>query len=807
MRWFRCGIGNRILTGLTSCFFLVTASQQTLDSAPKPQTVANRLTGEISASRHVTLKDNQPPPAHAEDDAGEVSGSLPMQQMALVLKMTGAQQAALNQLLSEQQTRSSSNYHKWLTPEEYADRFGVSQNDAQKIRAWLEREGFSSVEVARSRSHVYFDGTADLVKAAFLTSIHHYQKDGVTHYANSSAPFVPSELDGMVAEIRGLNDFHPKARAVRSRKAGDVNAAPHFTSSISGSHFIAPQDFAIIYNVTSLYNAGIDGTGQKIAIAGQTDIATSDIDAFRAAAGLPAHDPQVVLYGTDPGTSTSDLGEADLDIEWAGAVARNATIVYVNSTDVFNSAIHTIDDNLAPVLSITYGSCEANMSASEVNTFTTAFQQANSQGITVIAASGDFGATDCDEPANSKQIVTSAAKGLAIDVPSDIPFVTAMGGTEFSEGTATYWNATNNSSNGSVISYIPEAAWNDTSATNGIAATGGGVSLLFTKPAWQTGENVPNDGFRDTPDVSLAASPDHDGFLMCSGGDCVTGFRNTDTTLDVVGGTSVGAPSFAGIIALLNQHTGTIQGNINLILYPLAAATTNVFHDITTGGNKVPCTLGSTDCPTGGTIGYSAGVGYDQATGLGTVDAANLVNEWTTVSANTGNTISPDFTFTLSPASLTLTRGTPATTTASVSPLNAFFGTVTFTCQVPNSLSNTTCAVNSSVVGSGSAIVTLTAAVQSGILRLPGFRVDGNFMAWAIVFAALLLAAYVVSSKRSLRRFGRMSLAGVLAFGAIALVGCGNGDSSSSSEQNGTVTLIAASGATQHTSTISVTIN
>lgn len=801
----RC-LGNRILIGLTS-FALVAASQRVLDSEPKPQTVADRLKGAISNSRRVELKNNQSPLAHSEDDTGEVSGSLPMQMM-LALKMTNAQQTALNQLLLEQQTRSSANYHKWLTPEEYANNFGVSQDDAQKIQAWLEGEGFTSVVVAKSRARVYFNGTAAQVKSTFQTPIHYYQKDGVTHYANASAPFIPNELNGIVTSIRGLNDFHPKPRVLHSRAPAVANVSPHFTSSISGDHYMAPGDFATIYDVQALYNAGIDGTGQKIIIPGQTDIVTSDIDAFRAASGLAANDPQVVLYGTDPGVSSSDLSEADLDIEWAGAVARNATIIYVNSTDVFTSAIYAIDNNFAPVLSITYGSCEASISASEINTWTTAFEQANAQGMTVLAASGDFGAADCDEPTNPNTIVASATQGLAIDAPGSIPFVTAVGGTEFSEGNGTYWSATNNTNGGSALSYIPETAWNDTNSTNGIAATGGGVSILFTKPTWQTGENVPNDGFRDTPDVSLAASPNHDGYLICSGGNCVNGFRYTDNTLNVVGGTSVDAPTFAGIIALLNQYSGTIQGNINLVLYPLAAATTNVFHDVTTGNNMVPCTEGSTDCPAGGTIGYSAGPGYDQCTGWGSVDATNLVHEWSSVTPNTGNTVTPDFALTLSSTSLTVTRGSSAATTATISPLNAFYGTVTFTCQVSSSLSNTTCTANGSVVGQGNTIVSVAAASQSGILGFRGFKGTTTYGAWAMALAALLLAAYLGSSKRSLSGFVRIGLTGVLALGAVVLVGCGSGNSSSTpAEQTGTLTIVATSGSIQHTSTLPVTVD
>jgi subtilase family serine protease len=778
--------------------------RQVLHAENKVPPVKNRVKGEISTSRRFAVKENESPLARTGQDAGDVGESFMLRGITFVFKMTDAQQAALNQLLLDQQTRSSPDYHKWLTPEQYAARFGASQDDAQKVKTWLEREGFTFVQTARSRARISFDGSAERVNRVFLTPIHRYQIGGQMHYANVSAPFLPSQLQELVSAVRGLNDFHPKARAVRSRQAG-TNTTAHFTSSISGAHFLAPEDFAVIYNVRSLYNAGIDGTGQKIAIAGQTDIDLKDIDAFRSAAGLPANEPLVVLYGADPGTNTNDLGEADLDIEWAGAVARNATIVYANSTDVFNSAIHAIDDNLAPVLSLTYGTCEANVSAAEMSTLTAAFQQANAQGITVIAASGDFGAADCDEPTDSKQVVASATHGLSIDVPSDIPYVTALGGSTLTEGTGTYWNTINDANGGSALSYIPETVWNDTSTTAGIAASGGGASKLFTKPVWQTGENVPNDGFRDTPDVSLSASANHDGYLMCSGGDCVNGFRDTDNTVDLAGGTSVAAPTFAGIIALLNQHSDTTQGNINFILYPLAASSTDAFHDITQGDNKAPCTLGSTDCVSGGSIGYSAGPGYDQATGLGSVDAANLVNEWSTVSAKTqsgGGT--PDFTFTLSPSSLALTKGTVGTASVAISPLNGFNGPVAFTCQVPTSLGNVSCAVSNNIVGSGSGTVTITVPLNSALVRLRTVNGSGRMQFALIASASLLgLAMFMYAGARRLRP---AAFAGLAAAGLLVISGCDDGNGGSS-EKSGSVTVLASSGTLQHSAAISVTVN
>ncbi len=578
----------------------------------------NRIHANIESNETFALRGNTRPILAQAQDQGPVDPAFPLPLVTLHLAMTASQRAELQQLLADQQTPGSSRYHQWLTPEEYADSFGVNQADLQKIVAWLDGQGFSNIEVARSRNAITFSGTAAQAESAFQTPVHRYLFNGQAHFANASDPILPKALEGVVESIRGLHDFHPKPRGIRS-----AATQPHFTSSISGNHFLVPDDFATIYDVKPLYANGIDGTGQKIAIPGQSDIALSDIEAFRSAAGLPQNDPQVILYGSDPGTNSGDESESDLDIEWAGGIAKNASIIFVNSRDVITSETYAIQNNVASVLSITYGNCEADTGTAEINTLTTLFQQANAQGITVVAASGDEGAADCDS-----STATSARHGLAVDVPASIPYVTGVGGTEFNEGSGNYWSSTNNAYSGSALSYIPEIAWNDTTTDGTLSASGGGASTNFSKPSWQTGPGVPSDGARDVPDVALATSPDHDGFLTCSAGSCINGFRQANQDLNVIGGTSAAAPSFAAIVALLNQQTGERQGNINPTLYGLAAVSTDAFHDITQGSNIVPCRQGSANCPAGGQLGYSTGAGYDLVTGLGSVDAYNLVREW-----------------------------------------------------------------------------------------------------------------------------------------------------------------------------------
>ena len=356
-----------------------------------------------------------------------------------------------------------------------------------------------------------------------------------------------------------------------------------------------------------------------------------DIDLFRNAYNLPPNDPQLVLVGSDPGVVTTPGNnfeeEADLDLEWAGAVARNARIIYVYSTNVLTISVpYAINQNLAPIITYSFDECEHALKASTEASTRTLAQQANAQGITWLVSSGDSGAAGCD--AHTDPTHTSATQGLAVSFPASLPEVTGVGGTEFNEGTGVYWSASNSTNLDSALSYIPEIAWNAT-GLSGLRSSGGGLSILYPKPAWQTGPGVPSSNQRAVPDISLASWAT-EGYRVVSEGQTA-----------IYGGTSAATPSFAGILALVNQYqlahglqNQSGQGNINPNLYSLAQNTANVFHDITIGNNIVPCVIASTaDCLTG-TLGYTAGPGYDLVTGLGSVDgynlALNLTAQWST---------------------------------------------------------------------------------------------------------------------------------------------------------------------------------
>ena len=613
-------------------------------------------------SGRATLAHGVAPRALRATDLGPAPADTQLQSMSLRFSLTDAQNQALTTLEAAQQNPSSPLYHHWLTPEQYGAQFGLSANDLAQVTAWLSAQGFSNIQPSRSGTFVTFSGTAAQADAAFSTTIHSLKENGENHFATLTDPALPSAFATIVTAITGLDNFRPRPR-VKVRTVPAPN--PQFTSSISGSTFLAPGDLYTIYNTTPLLNSSINGSGITIGVMGQTDIALTDIAAFRSASGLTAMPPVVKLYGADPGTSSTDLPEASLDVEWSGAMAPAATILFVNSTNVISGSLtQAIDNNLAPIISISYGDCETGFGpASSLAAYNQLFRQANVQGQTIFGPAGDAGATDCEY----QNITGFATTGLAVDFPASSPYVTGVGGTEFNEAGGTYFSTTNGAFQGSALSYIPERVWNDdvtvatSTMTPGLAAGGGGASVIFTKPPYQTGTGVPNDFSRDVPDVALTASVAHDAYLFCEAGSCTNGFRDSSSYLNIVGGTSASTPSLAGIFALLEQKIQSRVGNANPIIYGLANSTyySTVFNDVTVGTNASPCRAGSTNCPNGGTIGFPATVGYDQATGWGSVNAANLVADWLLVTP-AGSSASQGFntpSVTLAPASTSVTAG------------------------------------------------------------------------------------------------------------------------------------------------------
>jgi hypothetical protein len=721
----------------------------------------DRILTSIESQRRVPLPTGVPRKALPQYDQGPVDPSFKLNYMTLLTTPSGAKQKALDQLLAQQQDPRSQLYHHWLTPEQFADRFGLSIRDTMKLTRWLRSQGFTVNSVSRSRTWIAFSGSAAQVENAFQTKLHNFSVNGEPHYSNISPAAIPAALSGIVTSVRGLSDFRPRSH-VQHRN-------PEYSLPVTGGDelFIAPGDITTMYDIQPLYSQGYLGTGERLAVMGRTDVYLADLNAFRTGFNLPpinctansqglittscnTSNFQYVLNGPDPGVNpfspNDDLPEADLDLEWSSAVAPNAQIIYVNSggteRDVFDAYYFTIDNNLAPVITISYGYCELDEALNgETSADETELKQANSQGITFLNSSGDVGAAECDGgPPNNTPPLLPAEFGLAVSYPASSPEATGVGGTmiPLGEYNNTYWGGTNGADGGSALSYIPETAWNDISEigaycagnpTNSnchprggvaitgpqtaqedfwISSTGGGASNCtainvstgvctggFPKPGYQTVTISGQSAARFSPDVSLMASANFPGYIVCTpqfelvGGtntasSCATGIPNAiKTYFSVYGGTSVSTPIFAGIVTLLDQYLNIGNpglGNINPTLYSLAKNASGVFHPVNAainapGSNMVYCQPGdptiqptALQCPSGGVMGFlSADIdstnGYNLVTGLGSVDVANLATAW--AAARNATTISIH----ASPASSVF--GQSVTVTASVTPSSA----------------------------------------------------------------------------------------------------------------------------------------
>jgi len=769
---------------LSALFCLLLTSRASAQTGTSRTAPAPLVTQAIDETRLVELAGNVHPAVQAAADLGAASDSLMLDRMILVLRRSPAQQAALDKLADSQKNANSPQYHKWLTPAQFGAQFGAAPQDIATVTGWLQSHGFSVETVANGKNTITFSGTNAQLQSAFHTTMHQYRSAppqavgantttalgaavfpvNLLHYANSTNPSIPAALAPVIVGIASLNNFpippqnvvaglaRPVPGSNKWKMIEALHPAPQFNAPINGQTFFAvsPSDFATIYNVQPLWNAGIDGTGQTIAIVNESDINPADVDSFRSFFGLPPKHLNIIHNGPDPGLVAGVEGEAAIDVEWSGAVAKNATVDLVVSATtattngVVLSSEFIVDTNLAPIMSVSFGACEPNLGASGNQFFNGLWEQAASEGITVIIAAGDSGSASCDQ----NNPLGAAQSGLTVSGFASTPFDTAVGGTDL-YGTflnhSAFWNTTNDpTTQESALGYIPELPWNNScgnpqflaavrangspDATEeafcndpsgqglGVVGGGGGPSNCivvdpashtctggYPKPSFQTGvPGIPNDSARDLPDISLFAGNGLWGslYVFCESdatpdGQC--GFTTGEVQNLVAGGTSFGAPAFAGIMALVEQKTNSIQGNVNFDLYKLAAAqftagtscdsstvsnnSACIFYDIASnsgfpGSNAEPCLGGTPNCtPTnpndkfGVLPGWNSTPGYDTATGLGTLNVSNLVNNWSTASANLVAT-----TTTLALESANVPYGSPAAGTITVADSNSSSG-------------------------------------------------------------------------------------------------------------------------------------
>jgi len=668
-----------VLAALSLALFAAPAIQAQTHPVP------SRVTEKVDDARTVQLKGNIHPMARPEFDRGAVADSQPMTRMLLTLQRSAEQETALQQLMDAQQTKGSASYHAWLTPEQFGKQFGPSDADVQAVTDWLTRQGFQVAKVAAGRNAIEFSGNVAQVRNAFHTEIHKFAVNGEEHIANVSEPAIPEALAAVVKGVAALNGFprrahlHNKGIYRWHRDTGEIK--PLFTFGVPANFALAPADFAKIYNIPTGPVCGgqlCTGTGQTIVVIGQSNIDAQDVIDFRNLFGLPQNFTQannVIVNGPDPGLVGGDEGESDLDVEWAGAVAPNAKILLVTSSSTATnpsqitagidlSALYAVDNNLASVISESYGSCEPGLGSGGNLFYNALWEQAAAQGITVVVSTGDSGSAGCD-PDPSGVSPNAAVDGLAVSGIASTPFNVAVGGTDF-DATAQpvtppnqFWSATNGPTFASALMYIPETTWDDSNcaitfptACNAVdpqgfdlAAGSGGPSncAIFSGSNCNKGYPIPpyQAGFHTTqfptvrtiPDVSLFASNGQNGVavIVCeadvnlNGASCNLSSPFSDFSL--VGGTSAATPPFGAIVALLNQAMGgQRQGNLNYGLYFLAAHDTNytgnlcnaslpatpnaacIFNDVTKGNIGVACVKGSTS-NVDGTTSWCQGAG------------------------------------------------------------------------------------------------------------------------------------------------------------------------------------------------------
>jgi len=601
--------------------------------APKvDENVLIRLPGHVSRA------------ARPEFDRGRAPDSLPQEHILMMLRRSGPKEQELQQFIGRQYDPHSPDFHRWLTPQQFGERFGPSTQDVGKVTQWLTQHGFRLNNVPASGLFVDFSGNAGQVEQAFHTEIHRYRINGQDYYANASEPYIPSALAPVVAGFRALNDFHPRPPLRRpgsahldrttGKWARESTVGAHLTSGTYPFFVAGPQDFATIYSINQVWKEGVVGTGETIAVVGTTNIESADIQTFRDEFGITPlgpngsvqmeNPPSTVCAAPNPSDSSP---ESYLDAEWAGATAPDATVDYVACGEqgvTFGAdlaAAYIIGDpahvQRVSVLSTSYGACETQIYGETNQFYVSLWQQAAVEGITVVVAAGDTGGDGCP------YVPVDATDGLTLDNEASTPYNIAAGATNFSDvfsgTTASYWSAANGASYQSAQSYIPETTWNDSCTSplvfarfgqgfaesfgpNGFCtyaaqqpvdpntgyppyflpyAGSGGLSTVSARPAWQTGvPGIPQQGGRAVPDISMFSG----GFtwgeelIICDSAlegmppGTACDFSNpNDVFINDEGGTSLVAPAFAGVMALIDQKSGDRQGQANYVLYKLAA--------------------------------------------------------------------------------------------------------------------------------------------------------------------------------------------------------------------------------------------
>jgi len=606
----------------------------------------SRIAKDLPLSKLSVVSATKPPLPHAPD-LGIAPGGMPLDRMLLLLEPSTAQQNALDAQLLKQQTAGSCAWHQWLTPAEFADAYANTAVDVNGIAAWLQQGGFVVAPIPTGRGWIEFSGTAAQVEAAFRVPVHVYATSTGTRPAIAGDISVPAALRPLIHGLVSLDGVvsAPAMTGIQPVTATAAELAAE--TSLAQAEALTPTLTAQLLHFDSLHASGTQGAGETIAIAARSNVQPQDIAAFRSAFGLPANPIDLAPAGTDPGF-TPDQAAAEFIASWAGVAAPSAKILVApaattQATDGVDLALTSlIDGNAAHTVVVGFSACEVSMSETHQAFFGALYRQAAAQGIAVIAASGDSGASACHVAGSATPVST----GYAVNALASTPWNTAVGASGFASA------GSNNL-----------AGWSPTTTADANYAGGGGASAAHATPDWQPAISPASQG-RLLPDLSLPTALDSTfsrGLAFCFSGSS----PNTGCSLVRSGGSSAAAAIFGGISALLAEKYGP-QGNLAPQLYGLRSQA-GVFQDITQGNARLACSPGSPGCNATGTIGYDAASGFDLATGLGSPDAETLVSVWARPAVTGTGSTSVVLTVSPTAANATYNPSAQITFTASVS--------------------------------------------------------------------------------------------------------------------------------------------
>ncbi len=760
------------------------------------------------ASPGVRLGGQHPHWANTANDRGVVVDQ-PLGHMTVRLARSPEKQAAFDALLEAQQTLGSPLYHQWLTPAQIGERFGASDTDITAVTSWLRAQGFTVLRVSNSKRFIEIAGTTTIAAKAFAVEFHNYAVGSTTRRSIDREPTIPAPLASVIRSVSGLAEHEAKPEWT---SYGPMIGRKVAVADGAGNHYVGAADFATIYNLGPAHTAGLTGTGQVIGIIGRANVLPADVTNYGARMGvtMPTVVKVVPSTGVDPGAPCGDPSctnddqlEATLDVERAGSIAYGAKIEMIASAstddDGTDIAFQFAIDNFgtasdANILNVSFGQCEDDVGEAQVESQDTISQQAAMEGISVFVSSGDAGAAGCYQSGSAPP----DGQTLGVNYLGISGSVTCVGGTEFADAASPtqYWDGS-----GAALSYIPEGAWNDGNFDNMFLAegTGGGQSEFIAKPTFQNGLGPANSTNRLVPDMSFTAAAGNDPYVLC-----IAEIMDSDCSLQgsggfsffPVGGTSASAPDTAGVMALIDESVGANQGNANPTLYMLAADTSNkVFHDVTVASSGVAdCSESTSMCnnsdpgpsslTTGALAGFEVGTGYDQATGLGSVDISELISHWPGASLAM---------LSIDPTSLSVFAGKSGTVALTPS---GFTGAPTFSCShgLP---SNATCTFAGN---------TLTVTIAAGAA---GVTDEGSRGRWVLLPLGLALLALLRSRPR--RRF-----AAIFTVFAMTALSCGSSSNGQTDAPpvvdaappvTNAVTITASAGSASASAMLSLTSN